>query len=347
LRAVAAIAVVLHHASVSLFAGDHALIPFDIGMSGVDLFFVISGFVIFYTTIDDKTQPLTFLSRRLIRIVPIYFILTTLAYLIAVFAPQLTDTFSSNPYDYIRSILFIPYINPVYNLMRPEVGQGWSLNYEIFFYLIFGSLLVFRLNTRMMVCIATFVLLATLGGIINLSNVLATTYTDSIMLEFMFGLIIGYVVTRRNLDFGKLVILFLGTAVAAISLAAASSGEIPRFVTFGIPSAAIVAGMIWLERQGKMPKWPILLLVGDASYSLYLTHTFVLAIARRIWMRIFDIMQPLTHVTFMIVAVLITTGVAVLIFQRFENPLTKRLLQLVKGRTKFTYHYSPSPRRNC
>ena len=304
LRAIAAIGVVLTHASLALFDRQRALINFELGSSGVDLFFVISGFVMFYTTADDETAPGDFLLRRIIRIVPIYFILSTVAFLMAVLGPQYTRTFSANPYDYLRSIFFVPYINPMYHAMRPEINQGWTLNYEMFFYFVFGVSLFLRANLRIVVCLSIFVILATIGVAFIPVNVFAATYTDSIMLEFMLGVIIGYFLIEHITYFYRVVILFLIASavvtalIVIIGMDALEIDGVPRLVTAGIPSAAIVSGFIWLERAGKVPALPALLIVGDASYSLYFTHTFVLALMRRIWAKLFDINLPLDSCTF-------------------------------------------------
>jgi exopolysaccharide production protein ExoZ len=104
LRAIAAIAVVFGHGSTSLFANGRALIPLaQIGAKGVDLFFVISGFLMFFTTDQKRVLPRKFFRRRLIRIVPLYFILSTFGFVMAIISPHSFQMLTARPIDYLRS----------------------------------------------------------------------------------------------------------------------------------------------------------------------------------------------------------------------------------------------------
>ena len=134
LRALAALGVVLIHGSTSLLPHDGALLPLNIGNAGVDLFFIISGFLMFYTTANKTVSTLDFYVKRMIRVVPMYFLASTLAFGLALALPQFTRTFSPRVADYVRSILFIPYYNTVSSTGRhtaspntPGGGPGVDL----------------------------------------------------------------------------------------------------------------------------------------------------------------------------------------------------------------------------
>jgi exopolysaccharide production protein ExoZ len=138
LRAVAAASVVLFHASTALFERKGALIHFQVGTYGVDMFFVISGFIMAYTARTASVSPRDFVVRRAIRIVPVYFLLTTLTYVLALALPERFSTASGDIPTYVTSIFFIPHFNPLLHYIQPLLGQGWTLNAEIFFYLLFA-----------------------------------------------------------------------------------------------------------------------------------------------------------------------------------------------------------------
>lgn len=331
LRAVAAAGVVLLHASSSL-TDDRPVAPFLIGDNGVDLFFVISGFVIFYTTADDRMSLLRFLQRRVIRIVPIYYLLTTVGFLFAVALPNFSRTFTPEPIDYVRSLLFIPYTNRILSTVRPELILGWTLNYEMFFYLVFGLALVLAARTRLVVLIVLFAVLAALGAILNPANPILATYTNPLLLEFVFGTVIGYVASSRPALLGRIGLVFAGAAVGVglMALWRYDAVTSQRVAAAGIPCAAIVALGLWLEKTGVVPTLPWLALVGDASYSLYLTHLFTLGVLRRLWPPIFDPERPSTQLIFMAVALVVAALVAIGFYLLVERPITRWLVDRVK-----------------
>jgi peptidoglycan/LPS O-acetylase OafA/YrhL len=119
LRAIAALSVVLYHIDI-----------IGIGSSGVDIFFVISGFVIAKS--GSNVDAVQFYSRRLFRIVPIYWIGTILVFGIAIVAPHLLKHTDADLADLIRSLIFIPYLKSS-GLAQPVLFLGWTLNYEMFF----------------------------------------------------------------------------------------------------------------------------------------------------------------------------------------------------------------------
>jgi exopolysaccharide production protein ExoZ len=322
LRAIAATAVVFTHASVSLVPRDVSRLRFDQGAYGVDLFFVISGFVMYYTTAGKPTTPGHFLLRRCIRIVPLYFLLTTFGFALAVFARKSVNLFSAAPADYVRSIFFIPYFNRLFNDIRPEISQGWTLNYEMFFYLVFACCLWVKEQYRVWACITVFVVLAVMGICTSPAGVYGKTYTNPIMLEFVFGVVAGYFLVRREskYPFFVLVTLIL-TALCAVY--AVVFRETHRVLVAGVPSLALVSGTLLLERRGRIPNWPFLVLLGDASYSLYLVHTFVLATLKRIFVCLCDPTLVSSQFAFIVCGAIVAIPVGIVLYKRVEKPMTK------------------------
>ena len=135
LRFVAAMAVVLFHmgSDYQIRFGLDAN-PFAYGAFGVDIFFVLSGFIIAMTT-DPSRGAWYFYRKRLIRIVPIYWLLTFGVVAIGIAAPTLLNSTEVSFEAVIKSLLFIAYERPSGEL-QPLLFLGWTLNYEMFFYLI-------------------------------------------------------------------------------------------------------------------------------------------------------------------------------------------------------------------
>jgi len=333
LRAIAAANVVLCHLSATLTGRQGARLLFDGGRYGVDLFFVISGFVMLYTTAGRSTLPGQFFLKRCVRIVPIYFILTTVAFLSLHFWAKQSILHSVSPGDYLRSILFIPYLTLTTQEIQPVLRQGWTLNYEMFFYLVFACILWLKEKHRVWACIGVFATLTAIGIWVSPTGVLAKTYTDPIMLEFIFGVVIAYFLLVHTDRFLILVCALLAASVVALTLAL-WLGIYPRVLFAGIPAAAVVAGAIWLERRGWVPNWPLFLLVGDASYSLYLLHTFVLSGLKLLFLRIFDVNQTISQLMFMLVGLISAIVAAVLFYKAVELPITKYLQALTKPLTQ-------------
>jgi exopolysaccharide production protein ExoZ len=348
LRALAALGVVLWHGSISLLDNERALIPMKACTAGVDVFFVISGFIMFYTTIDRPMSTGQFYLRRLTRIAPPYFAFTTLAFLIARIAPGVTRTFSPRPLDYLRSMLFIPYFNSaslgansLAPLVRPEVGQGWTLNYEVFFYAIFGACLFLPPRLRVRCVVVICVTLSIVGAIAHPSSAILSTYTDPLLLEFVFGVLLGYFFVRLLRDSSTFQDnrrrwALVGAALVSLALIALVAQNffqwgLFRAITFGIPALALVSGALLLERSGYVPRVDFLLLLGSASYTLYLMHIFVLGALRRVWQHYFRVDRFGSHIGFLLASAVICEFAAVLVFQYAESPLTSGISSFLKG----------------
>jgi exopolysaccharide production protein ExoZ len=270
--------------------------------------------------------------RRAIRLVPLYFIFTSVAFLIAIVAPAAARSIDSSPYDYFRSILFIPFVNPKTNIAWPILSQGWTLNFEVFFYLIFAACLFLRREKRLLVCSAILVLLVAARWIVRPADAIASTYTNSRLIEFVFGMVIGYIVSAHPAKLASTALVFSIAGLLAIgAYIVDSTATIAANLSFffGLPCAAIVCGLLWLELNGKVPQIPALILAGDASYSLYLGHIFVLSVLRRPW----SLLNPLqfwTHATFIVSCAIASVGFSIMTFLWLERPLTKRLMHYAR-----------------
>ncbi len=258
MRAIAALMVMAFHVT-------HG--KWHIGAAGVDIFFVISGFIM--GAIGMHERPGTFLVKRAIRIIPLYWTLT-LIMCAASLVPGLFSTFSFDAVRLIKSLVFIPYTDPAGHLW-PLMVVGWTLNYEIFFYLVFAAGLWFK-RPLLITCVVmlAFSLLAPVFGA---QSDLGRFYFNPILLEFMAGLILSrylYAVPAW-LGFPALLAGIIGLALSQI-YGPADPG-LWRTVLCGIPAFLIVGGACIIEKKIGWSKLSRPLeYIGDASFSLYMLH---------------------------------------------------------------------------
>ncbi len=254
LRAIAAIMVVVFHifSNVEFMHPDLDKVNWLRG--GVDIFFVISGYVMVKSTKDRDISPTHFIAQRAKRIIPIYWI-ATLATMMSI---------DGQNYFKVMSFLFIPAMNPETHVIQPVLAPGWSLNYEMFFYAIFAMSLFSRQIYRFSIMAISLASLVLIGLLFEGSDIF-DFYTSSIIIEFLFGMALA--------QFGvKLPVLAF--PVGFILMFAMQPLALERVFSMGLPATLIVAGAIAAEKH--MPDWEIAHLLGSASYSIYLFHLLAL-----------------------------------------------------------------------
>ena len=281
LRAIAALLVVVHHAFEMWGARISSTAPgvsWPNGAAGVDIFFIISGFVMVVSSRRIASQPdawRTFVQHRIVRIVPLYWLLTT-AKLILVFFLADFALRSSLDFDYVaRSYLFFPVVDNAGHF-RPLLPVGWTLTYEFLFYLLFALALALRVDVlRVLVPgLGLFVIVA----LFRREGWPAWTILfNTIVVEFIFGVVLAKILLR-GWPLPKAVAVVFVVAGFALILIVPEGPENLRALTWGLPALAIVAGAVSLEAHvaTMFPRW--LLVSGDASYSIYLTYGFVVPV---------------------------------------------------------------------
>lgn len=309
LRAVAALMVLAHHLSSHRFVG---------GAAGVDIFFVISGFIM--GSVDTKAAPTQFMLKRIIRIVPLYWATTLLlcaGALAGVFARFTFDTSSL-----LKSLLFVPYANEAGQIW-PLAIAGWTLNAEMMFYVLFAASLMTR--APRITCAAALAGIVIAGALFAPESAPLRFWTSAIMLEFIAGLALAGPVRPAGLGRG-LVMVAVGTAALITAEVAWRYTEALRPLVWGGPAALIVCGGLAIERAGRWPTRSLAWLerIGDASYSLYLTHGFVVAVLLR---------KVGTAWPTLMTAVPLSLGLAFAVYHSFEKPVGKLLSRLVFKRT--------------
>ena len=279
LRAVAALMVVAHHATIMLSQRDHLPSPnWRSGSSGVDIFFVISGFVMAVSSAPLRfaAHPArTFLLRRLERIVPLYWVVTTIKVVVLLLVPALALNGLGSLHHVLASYAFFPVLSAE-NRFEPVVVVGWTLNFEMLFYVLFCIPLALR--KRPVWVLAPFLLLLPL---VPVSRIMGLPYNlwfyfSTVLWEFVFGMLLGVTAHRvRRLPEWLGWVLILG-AIYPLFFVFQPGESFWRGGLWGGPALALVAGAVILEERwgSRSPRWALEL--GDSSYSLYLIHTFTL-----------------------------------------------------------------------
>lgn len=329
LRAVAAMMVVWHHGAGQV-PGVGQVFTAQFGTSGVDLFFVISGFIMVMTTSGRAITPQEFFVRRLIRVAPIYWILTTLLVVLALAAPSLFRTTVLTWDSVLQSLLFIPHLSPSHaGRVWPVLVPGWTLNYEMFFYAIFAVSLAF--SSRLAVVGGTLVTLVLVGFVLGpFDNPIAQTYTHAILLEFAAGALICHLWMNGRLRLG-LVSSVVAIVVGAALLVQRRTEFLEGNFTTLAGAVLVVMGSLHERFMGWHSR--LLLTLGDASYSIYLTHIFTLGALRGPWIKVVPLSNTLVSATaFMVVALVASALVGWLAFRCIEKPLLDRLNAAWRGR---------------
>ena len=324
LRFIAAFLVVLFHLSNSYFI-DFGFNKnyFTFGEFGVDIFFVISGFIIAYTA-KPKKGIRDFAAKRFARIVPLYWLLTTSVLIASLILPSALNSTQFDVGNYIKSMFFIPY-QKENGLVQPMLFLGWTLNYEVFFYLILGVSLLFGRAYLILTCF--FIIFVTfLGSLFYGENVLCRFYTNPIMLEFMFGVLLCVLFKSFRFQFYAYAKLTLLPAAVLAGLLIFGDFDVVRPFGQGLIAMSIVAAAITIN----LPESCVgraLVGLGDASYSLYLSHVFVIQLFTKLCKKYYS--TELLY-TGSIVTVICCFGLSLVLYHRFELPaqawLTKRLI---------------------
>ena len=324
LRLVAALLVVFHHAAylwndrVAIQAAPN--FQRINAQAGVDVFFVISGFVMGVTApglLGVRHKAWVFIWRRLVRIVPLYWLFTTLKVV------QLWSGSSRSGYkiggwwQLIASYLFISSKSPL-GYPLPVLSVGWTLNFEILFYVLFAVALL--LDLSLMWFLSPVLLAIACVGWFRRDMALPTETTiNPLVLEFWYGLLIAQLVLRGRRP-GWVVGLLLFGGGMTMMLVFPQDLLADRAFSWGLPAAAIVWGAIALEEfvGQRLPRWTLEL--GNASYAVYLIHPFVVSLTWVGLLRI-NLRGPGSWTLMIISALLLSTLGGEMVHRLIELPL--------------------------
>ena len=360
LRFVAAMLVVLAHSTAMVNERMHLdMFKWRAGWSGVDIFFVISGFVMAISSgglMQRVNGWKIFITRRLIRIVPLYWVATTIKLVAILVLPSLALDSPLELWNTIASYLFIPTFDDKSLLAAPLLKVGWTLNYEMLFYAIFTMALL--LGKSPLKFTATIFALAVAINIFSTPSVpFLYGFLEPILMEFVMGMLVAKLCMRvntinavLNIDLkiearhgaknfiDKFIQYISTTKVGAITGAVAvlasftimfNCAEQPmwwRWAYWGLPSMVIVTVVALSEPALRKVIPKLLATLGDSSYSLYLFHTFTVPLLGTLMIKL-KLVQPTLALTACIV---ISPIVCLAIYAWFELPLTTRLKKLAQ-----------------
>lgn len=344
LRLLAALLVVVTH---STFYAAERLSPeapvWTQGAIGVDIFFAISGFVMVASTAGTGQDWKTFSARRLIRIVPMYWIATTVKILAMIAVPAAVLHAQLDPTKVALSYLFLPTRNAD-NDVAPTLGVGWTLIFEMAFYLLFAVALRFGIRP-LRLCTIVLTALA-LGSVLRPSGDAwwpGLFYLDSIVLFFLVGMVIAEWSADRRAELLARRLAYVIGLWFLVDVAANGFRE-SAVEQFGwrVAVVALVLGVVTLEPvlHGRVPR--TLLYLGAASYSLYLFHPMIAPAAPQALSFLGVNSAPLSTV----LSIALSLVAAAAIYRWVEKPITGRLTAATRRRDRVLVTPTSSPMRS-
>ena len=277
LRAAAAIMVVVFH----IYSNVPFMSPYVENVfwlrGGVDIFFVISGYVMVKSTENRTVLPKQFITDRAKRIIPMYWIATFATMM------QIDGQWAFK----LKSSLFIPALHPETKMMQPVLEPGWTLNYEMFFYIIFTISLFFN-RRHQIPFVATCIFGFVFFGLSVDGSRIFEFYGRPIILEFLMGMLVA----KLKFNWPK-----ISLPAGLLLMYALQPLNLDRIFALGIPAMLIVAGAISAEKYVRSSQ--IMDLLGSASYSIYLFH--LIALGMIVYLHP---LLGLSHFTFVILSLL-------------------------------------------
>ncbi|MGK9052789.1 acyltransferase family protein [Neorhizobium petrolearium] len=307
LRAFAAMAVVIFH------AGERSSLHFTIGAAGVDIFFVVSGFIMMAIGDSRPVSPAGFFRNRLLRIVPAYWAATAAMVLGA--AVGLFPNLKLSLDHTLASFFFLPVASPSSGKLWPVLVQGWTLNYEIFFYAVFALILFLKPASRLPALAVLFGPLVAAGALLQPENPVVGFYTAPAILEFVAGAALAKLWRDRRLPSPLLGLLLMGASIAGFAAIHFLKLEFDAW-SCGPLAVMLVLGALAVEAGGKLPDLPAVAYLGDSSYSIYLWHTFAVSVVVQV-----GALLSLSAPAILLAAVVLGTIAGVAGYECLERPV--------------------------
>lgn len=338
LRGVAALLVVFYHVTGNAKEILHINFLFNFfsfGFAGVDIFFVLSGFIITYTSVKNIhliKNIKNFFHRRFVRIFPNYWIITTIFLLIQILLPAFYKThYTFSLINLLNTYLLLPghvMVN----------GVSWTLTFELFFYIVFSLAFLIPDKKTVFFAVTIYAVVITLlplcGYNYTNNNSWINVVTSPMIIEFFLGLLCAIFISHIPKNLSK-VLIISGTLFFIMNGMLLNAGyrlmlnDFNRVIFFGVPALFIIAGVLKYEFYNKISTPSILLHLGDASYSLYLLHLpiivacckiiFLLKITNVIWV----------HIIFLAVIIVVCYA-SILYYNIIEKPIISVLNNIRK-----------------
>lgn len=310
------------------FNGGSILPAFFIyGISGVDLFFVLSGFIM--VVVGGKgTGALEFLWRRAARIYPAYWLVTFVVLAASLIKPEWVNAAVKTPISIWRSFLLVP--GPTV----PLLAVGWTLVHEVYFYLVFALILALRIPILFGLIAWGLIVLAVavLGGHYIRSFPVGFVWANPLTAEFLMGAAVGLLYDARKIYapvwagiIGLVALVISIVYIApAVELATNPNFYGQRTVLFGIPMALIVYGLAGIEQHRTVNPPRLLVSLGDWSYGTYLVHLLILSALGRTIQSVFPT-GIISNIVLIVGGLVIANMAGAVLYHYFERPTMKFL----------------------
>ena len=333
LRGIAVLLVVIYHLVIieKKYGGTDSLLPefLRFGMSGVDLFFVISGFVMVSVTqaaFQSPKSAMTFLYRRVSRIYPLYWVYTVLVLIVFLVKPSIVNSSVAGEVNILASFLLLP------SETLPLLVVGWTLIHEMYFYLMFFLMILLLPKKHLPLMLVLWAIgIALLNLFTQTSSPIAVIVTHPLTIEFIGGALLATAYYRKNLIvnssrsilllFGSLITSAIGYAFYIQHTGLFEPAGWWRVALFGAPAILVVFSVIQLERNSVIIH-SALIKMGDASYSIYLSHILTLSFAGRFWSQ-YDGNGLWDHALILPIMLLAVLAVGFISHAIIEKPLIK------------------------
>jgi peptidoglycan/LPS O-acetylase OafA/YrhL len=320
LRIYAAIPVILYHTNFRL----PGVRP--IGVFGVHMFFLLSGYIMASICDTDSTA---FVRRRLIRIIPLYWTLTLLLYSVAWKFPHLMNATRALPSELLKSLFFVPF-QKSNGLYQPILFVGWTVNYEMFFYMMLSIAVL--INKRRAALLGGSIMLAVMAAcsLFAATSAVARFYSDTVLLECILGLVSYYcvrAVSSRLTPAMKPALMVLAIGSLLLLPCIEEFGfmvYLPNILRFGPGSFVLICSVCLLALLGADFKAGVIVLLGDASYVMYLTHPYIEEFLDRVvgrFLPIFHIDKPIGC----LIAMGVVLPISAFLYLKVDKPIVRYL----------------------
>jgi exopolysaccharide production protein ExoZ len=305
---------------------------------GVDIFFVISGFIMVHVAGSDfgtPHGPQRFMLKRFLRIAPLYWLVTTVLLGGAMIAPSLLNVPIGGLQHVLTSYFFVPDWRPDMSSIQPVMALGWTLNYEMLFYVVFASCMLLPFKLGIAALTGFFVCGVAARAGFEIEQTQFSFWFNPIVLEFVFGVFIG-VAYRTGFRFSQSIAVAIGLAgfvlVAWMWPGFDDSKNSTNFLRFGLPAAAFISAAALGPQLAGTSLARFGVLIGNASYALYLIHPFIIRPMRVVWLKLgLEALPPVAYVLICTmgasVAGLLLHRFVELPMGRYLNSLTRHLVQ--------------------
>lgn len=275
-----------------------------------------------HVTINRDISPYNFLLARAARILPLYWLLSLLACIVYLTEPSLVNS-SGGTTTIINSFTLIP------TTQKFLIQNGWTLSYEFLFYFIFSISLGAWCKNRVALVTTIIGTLVALGIATSPTNVMLRFLTSDMLLEFFAGIFaFVYINSRQKNIILNGVLIFFALSVLFIASLAPHTGQ--RVAWYGMPYAVLFAGLVSMEHIIRFTStWFVgrtMKVIGDASFSIYLSHPFVLSavglILKKLHLQTFSALSLISMVT----AALFVGYICFTLIESKLNHLTRKFL---------------------